>query len=85
MFALLNQYSFVAATLVIGLLLAFGLWRWRRGPRLVRIGLLVVYVIGALGIAAASRYPDPQVTSVAEADTVLNSGQPVFVMLYSNY
>lgn len=85
MFAFVNQYSFVVGALIGGGLLAVGLARWSRAPRWLRIGLLAVYVIGAGLFAAANRYPDPQVRSVAEADAVLNGDQPVFVMLYSNY
>ena len=33
MLALLNQYSFVIGALIVGGLLAAGLWRGRRGPR----------------------------------------------------
>ena len=85
MLAILNQYSFVIGALIVGGLLAAGLRRWTRGPRLLRIGLLAAYLIGIGLYATANRYPDPQVRSVAEADAILSSGQPTFVMLYSNY
>ena len=85
MLAFFDESSFVIGALIVGGLLAAGLWRSPRGPRWLRIGLLVLYLIGVGLYASANRYPDPQVHTVAQADAILSSGQPTFVMLYSNY
>jgi hypothetical protein len=85
MIALLNQYSFVLGSLVLGLGLAVLLWRWRGAPAGLRVVLLAVFVMAAILLGAARRYPVQEVTTLVEAEAVLTNEQPTFVMLYSNY
>ncbi len=81
----LNQYSYVlmAAAVVAGAGVA--LWRWQRAPVLLRLGLLAVIIAAAVGINMARRYPTPEVSTLYEAQAILENEQPTFVMLYSNY
>lgn len=90
MIALFNQYSFVFAALIGGILLAVGLWRWQRlaGLRpVIKLGALAVYVVVALAFNLALRYPaspDPA-ESLPMVEATLSNDRPTFVMLYSNY
>ncbi|NJR12585.1 hypothetical protein HC776_01490 [bacterium] len=65
-------------------MLAFGLWRWRRSPWL-RLGVLAWYVFGVLVVALAVRYPPSPYTTPQAVEAAIGSGQPTFIMLYSNY
>jgi hypothetical protein len=82
-----NQYSFLLMIAGAGLALLVGLWRWREGHPYLRAGLLAWYVLGALLLALATRYPPgtdaPQTPEQVEA--MLREGRPTLVMLYSNY
>ena len=82
---ILNQYSYVLFVILAGIGLGVLLWRWQRPPLVLRVLLLVVFVIGAVGISLSRRYPTPEVTTLADAETILSNEQPTFVMLYSNY
>ncbi|MCS6836463.1 MAG: hypothetical protein NZ750_10650 [Anaerolineae bacterium] len=82
-----NQYSFLMMIVLAGLGLAVGLWRWRAGHPYVRAGLMAWYVLGALLLILATRYPPgtdvPQ--TPAQVESMLREGRPTLVMLYSNY
>ena len=81
----LNQYSYVLFTVILGVGLSVALWRWQRPPVLLRIGLLAVFIVAAVGVNMARRYPAPEVSTLAEAEAILENETPTFVMLYSNY
>lgn len=83
--SIFNQYSLLFSLIIGGILLAYGLWRWQRPSRLIRLALFSGYVIAAIGIVLAVRYPDTSVSSIAELDSTLDNGRPTFIMLYSNY
>lgn len=82
-----NQYSFLMLIVLAGISLSVGLWRWRAAHPYLRTGLMAWYVLGALLLALATRYPPgtdaPQTPQQVEA--MLNEGRPTLVMLYSNY
>ena len=82
---ILNQYSYVLFVILAGIGLGTLLWRWQRPPLVLRVLLLVVFVIVAAGLSLSRRYPAPEVTTLADAETILSNEQPTFVMLYSNY
>jgi uncharacterized membrane protein YqjE len=82
---LLNQFSFVFVALLIGALLAFGLWRWQGIDRLVRLALFVLYVAALIVVAATFRYSSNDAGSVEQVEAALSAGRPTLVMLYSNY
>lgn len=81
----LNQYSYVLLTVALGVGLSVLLWRWQRAPLALRIGLLVIFVAGAVSVHMLRRYPAPEVTTMDEAEAILLNEQATFVMLYSNY
>jgi hypothetical protein len=83
--AFFNQYSLALAVGIVGLTLAFFMWRWRGGPRWLRLALVGLYAVAAFGILALVRYPEPRYPSVASVQEALHNGQPTLVMLYSNY
>ena len=82
---IINQFSYVWISVGLGVILAVGLWRWRKGSRLLRGALLLLYVLAAVAFGLSHQYPAPEVTSLAEAEAILTNEQPTFVMLYSNY
>lgn len=84
MSAFVNQFSFILASLGIGGLLAFGLWRWRRSVWL-RAGIMAWYVFGVLLLMLVLRYPPSPYTTPQSVEAALVQGDPTFVMLYSNY
>ena len=81
MFAFLNQYSFVIAFVIFFIALAAFLpvKRWR-----MRLPIYVGAVVLALAIYIFLRPGDSSVSTAAEADQVLTSGEPVFVEFFSN-
>ncbi|MBN2469805.1 MAG: hypothetical protein JXN59_03685 [Anaerolineae bacterium] len=81
----LNQYSYVLFAVLLGAGLGVSLWRWKRAPLALRAGLMVIFVVAAVGVQLARRYPTPQIATLDEAEAILNNEQPTFVMLYSNY
>ncbi len=83
--AVFNQYSFVFLSIFAGLILAVGLWRWRKPPVALRAGLMVLYIVGMVGLHFVSRYADTFDGSLASADAILTDGKPTLLMLYSNY
>lgn len=82
-----NQYSFVVMLLSVGVVLALGLWRWRKGHPYVRAGLVAWYVFGALLLTLALRYPTGNLSpqTPAQVEALIGNQQPSFVMLYSRY
>ena len=77
----LNQYSFVIGFVILFVALAGFLpaKRWR-----IRIPVYLGAIALALIVYALLRPGDSSVSSAAEAEQVLASGQPVFVEFYSN-
>lgn len=83
--SIFNQYSFVVITIVLGLVLAFALWRWRGRSVGLRAVVMLVFIAVMAGVGLTLRYPDTSVESVQDADTLLTNGNPTFLMFYSNY
>lgn len=85
-----NVYSYfvlvIVGALIIGLTLWFALRNMQVRPRMVIVGgVLVAYLIGMWAFNAINQYTPTDVRTVEEVEQRLNSGRPVFVMLYSNY
>jgi thiol:disulfide interchange protein len=86
MSALLAQFSFLIAVIIIGAGLAALLWRWKNARPALRAGVFAWFVFLVLVIALLFRYPaTPNLHTPAEVEAVLANGQPAFIMLYSNY
>jgi uncharacterized membrane protein AbrB (regulator of aidB expression) len=83
--SIFNQYSFVFIAIVLGLGIAFALWRWQRGAAWLRGGVLALYIVVAVVAGLSLRYPDTTVENVQDAETILTNGNPTFFMFYSNY
>lgn len=84
--AILNQYSFITVSGMLGLGLAFGLWRWQHGSVLLRLGILALYVVGAIAFGSSRRYPQEEAPlTLAQIEATLSNDRATFVMLYSNY
>lgn len=86
--SVLNQFSFVVAAGVVGLVLALLLWRWpalRPLNPLLRLGVLAAYALLVALLGLSRRYPPSPVRSLDQAEAILQGGRPTFVMLYSNY
>lgn len=85
--AFFNQYSLLLALVVGAVLVAASLWRWQRGHVLLRAGVMAWYVLGAVVLVLALRYPalDAGIQTVADVENIIQDGEPTFVMLYSNY
>ncbi len=82
---IINQFSYIWISVIVGVILAVALWRWRKGNRLLRGGLLALYLVAAIAFGMLRQYPPPEVNSLAEAEAILANDRPTFVMLYSNY
>jgi hypothetical protein len=86
MMSIINQYSYVILSAFVGVLLAAGLWLWKGAAPALRIALLAVYVLGAVGMHFALRYRAVGESASADsAEEALSNGRPTFLMLYSNY
>jgi hypothetical protein len=84
--SIINQYSYVIFSAVVGVMLAAGLWMGKGAAPGLRIAALVVYLLGAVGLHFVLRYrPAEGEVSATSAEAVLANGRPTFVMLYSNY
>lgn len=81
--AFFAQFSFLIASVVLGVLLAWGLWRWRRSVWL-RAGIMAWYVLGVLVFTLIVRYPASPYTTPDAVEAALQQGKPTFVMFYSN-
>jgi hypothetical protein len=79
-----NQFSFLLVSLGLGVLLALGLWRWRRSLWM-RAGVMAWYIFAVLLLALVLRYPPSPYTTSQAVEAALVRGEPSFVMLYSNY
>lgn len=84
-FNVLNQYSFAASALAGGLLVALLVWRWRRAPAALRLGLAAVYIVLVLGARLTLNYTPNFDGSLAAVEETLGDGEPTVLMLYSNY
>ncbi|MFN8371712.1 MAG: hypothetical protein U0694_02385 [Anaerolineae bacterium] len=87
-----NQYSFVWAAAVFGVLLAAGAWFGLRALRLktrLRLTLvsvvMLVFIVASITFNLSRHYPDATVRTAADVESTLANGQPTLVMLYSNY
>jgi hypothetical protein len=88
MASIFNQFSFVVAAAIIGLLWGITLWRWRRFRPLVRVGLFGAYLALVGGVWLAFRYPKDaalKLETAGDVEAVLHNGQPSFIMFYSDY
>jgi thiol-disulfide isomerase/thioredoxin len=86
MIAIVNQFSFLTFSLLVGAVLIVIAWRWRRPHPIIRIGIVAAFALVVVMVGTTRRYPaTPEVTSLSEVDAILNNDQPTFVMLYSNY
>lgn len=83
--SIFNQYSFVFSAVVFGTVLLFALMRWQSGPIWLRGGVMLLFVVVAVGINSLLRYPDSNVETVQDAETLLTNGNPTFLVFYSNY
>ncbi len=86
--AVINQFSFVAAAGLGGLVLAVALWRWQSLPLspAPRVAVFVLYVVVMVALLFRMRYPQENTADApATVDNALTNGRPTFIMLYSNY
>ena len=82
---LLNQYSFVALSLLLLGIAALILWRAQGLPAWARVAL-VVGVVAALGMARlVLNYRENYDGTLAAAEATLTNGDPTLLMFYSNY
>ncbi len=84
-FNIVNQYSFVIASLLGAALLAVIVWRWQAVPLVWRAALFAAYLLAILGVRLALNYRESFDGSLAAAEAALDNGRPTFLMLYSNY
>lgn len=80
-----NQYSFVLGAIVVNLVLWGVLLRWQGPPIALRIGSALLVLLLTIGLSFTLRYPGQEVDTVEDANTIINNGQPTFLMFYSNY
>lgn len=80
-----NQFSFVLLSGVMGVMAAALLWRLKRLPRALRMGVFVAYLLVVLFVFTRRHYATNDATSVAAVEKAINAGQPTLVVLYSNY
>lgn len=85
MFSFFNQFSFLITVLVLGVGLAFGLWRWRKPPRWLKLLLVAGYVLLAGAIHLSVHYTPASIDTVEGVEATLVNGHSTFVMLYSDY
>jgi hypothetical protein len=82
---LINQYSFIALSVFLGLVVAIGLWRWQDGPLWLRLALAAAYLLG-VGVARFTlNFHENYSGDLADAENILADGSPTLLMLYSNY
>ena len=82
---IINQYSFIVGTVLLGGLIGIGLLRWRSAPRWLRVGIAALYLVSVLGLRASLNYRQYATGTVAEIEQTLVDGEPTLVYLYSNY
>lgn len=83
--SVINQYSFVIFSAVVGLILALIMWRWQRASALLRVGIFAAYVVLIVGIHSFLGYSQNFDGKLQTVDATLENGQPTFLMLYSDY
>ncbi|PJF44930.1 MAG: hypothetical protein CUN55_01465 [Phototrophicales bacterium] len=80
-----NQYSYLwmaLAFLGIGLIM---LWRWKARPAWLRATIAIALIVAVIGVNFAFRYPETNLETTQDVETILQNGQPTFLMFYSNY
>lgn len=82
---LINQYSFVALSIFLGLVVAIGLWRWQDGPLWLRLALAAAYLLGVGFVRLTLNFHENYSGKLADVDNTLADGSPTLLMLYSNY
>jgi len=82
---LFNQYSFVALSIFLGLIVAVGLWRWQSGPLWLRLALAAAYLLGVGIVRLTLNFHENDSGSLSDVDQTLTDGNPTLLMLYSNY
>ena len=82
-----NQYSYVTATITIGLIALFAISRIPQLTLPIRIVIMVVYVGVVFLFGMSQRYPDSplEAETVDDVENALINEKPTFLMLYSNY
>ena len=80
-----NQYSFIATSIILLIIVALVIWRWQNGPLWARVGLAVLTVAGLAAARLALNYQENYDGSLAAAEEIINNGDPTLLMLYSNY
>ena len=87
MIQLFNQFSYLGAVLLIGIILIASIKRLPQLNRIMRVGVIAVYLMIAIVVGITYQYPASpvQAKTVTDVENVLINEQPTFVMLYSNY
>ncbi len=83
---ILNQFSFVIAVAIVGIIFVLFLTTRRSWSPVLRVGLILGVVVIAIGISVAFRYPSSDSIDTADdLEAIIHNGRPTFIMLYSNY
>ncbi len=80
-----NHYSFLLSALIVVMVVVVALWRWKAGPMWLRLAGVGVILAATVGVGFVFRYPASEAATVQNVETVLNNGQPTFLVFYSNY